>query len=62
MQESKRSIFIKPWPTDQKGNAFEIEGIGTHYCFYKSLNEKQYCSFSLLINNASISRASYTHH
>jgi ribosomal protein S18 acetylase RimI-like enzyme len=21
----------------QKGSAFEIEGIGTHYCFYKSL-------------------------
>lgn len=21
----------------QKGNAFEIKGIGTHYCFYKSL-------------------------
>ena len=22
---------------NQKGNAFEIEGIGTHYCFYKKL-------------------------
>ena len=22
---------------NKKGNAFEIEGIGTHYCFYKTL-------------------------
>ena len=29
--------FYKALAYHQKGNAFEIEGIGTHYCFYKTL-------------------------